>query len=45
MLISAPTPCSSRVFQYMAHVMLAVAFWKELRHDIVSTGLKDNAVI
>ena len=26
MLISAPTPCSSRVFQYMAHVMLAVAF-------------------
>ena len=26
MLMLAPTPCSSRVFQYMAHVMLAVVF-------------------
>ena len=45
MLISAPTPCSSRVFQYMAHVMLAVVFGKKLRHDILSNGLKENAVI
>ena len=44
MLISVPTPCSSRVFQYMAHVMLAVV-WKKLRHDILSTGFKENAVI
>ena len=29
MLISVPTPCSSRVFQYMAHVMLAVVFLEE----------------
>ena len=29
----------------MAHVMLAVVFWKTLRHDILSTGLKENAVI
>ena len=29
MLISAPTPCSSRVFQYMAHVMLALFIYQE----------------
>ena len=26
MLMSVPTPCSSRASQYMAHVMLAVVF-------------------
>ena len=26
MLISVPTPCSSRAFHFMAHVMLAVVF-------------------
>ena len=45
MLISVPTPCSSRVFQYVVHVMLAVVFWKKLRHDILSTGLKEKAVL
>ena len=28
-----------------AHVMLAVVLWKKLRHDILSTGLKEKAVI
>ena len=40
MLISVPTPCSSRASQYMAHVMLVVVFWKKLRHDILSTGFE-----
>ena len=29
----------------MGHMMLAVVLWKKLRHDILSTGLKENAVI
>ena len=45
MLISVPTPCSSRASQFTAHVTLVVFFfWKKLRHDILSTGLKENAV-
>ena len=45
MLISVPTPCSSRAFQYDGTCDAGHGFGKKLRHDILSTGLKEKAVI
>ena len=42
--ISADTMLVARS-QFMAHVTLVVVFWKKLRHDILSTGLQENAVL
>ena len=45
MLISVPTPCSSARVPRYGTCDAGRGFWKKLRHDILSTGLKENAVI
>ena len=45
MLMLAPTPCSSRRVPIYGTCDAGRGFWKKLRHDILSTGLKENAVI